>query len=57
VNEAKVRRALGCEELELADEALIQEITGAPMGFAGPIGLPGLGPGRAPCWPTTRSDS
>ncbi len=39
VNEAKVRRALGCEELELADEALVREITGAPMGFAGPMGL------------------
>jgi prolyl-tRNA synthetase len=39
VNEAKLRRAAGCETLELADEATIEKYTGAPRGFAGPIGL------------------
>jgi prolyl-tRNA synthetase len=38
-NEAKIRRAVGCSDLELADEALIQRVTGAPVGFAGPVGL------------------
>ncbi len=39
VNEAKLRRAAGCETLELADEATIEKYTGAPRGFAGPVGL------------------
>lgn len=41
LNEAKARRSLGCESLELADEATIERVTGAPVGFAGPIGLKG----------------
>jgi prolyl-tRNA synthetase len=43
VNEVKVARQLGCINLELADEELIQQVTGAPLGFAGPAGL-GKGP-------------
>jgi prolyl-tRNA synthetase len=39
VNEAKLRRAVGCETLELADEASIEKHTKAPRGFAGPVGL------------------
>ncbi|MDT8273179.1 MAG: proline--tRNA ligase, partial [Desulfomonilia bacterium] len=39
VNETKLCRVLGCENLELADEVVIQEHTGAPRGFAGPVGL------------------
>jgi len=39
INEVKLRNALGCENVELADEELIQKITGAPRGFAGPVGL------------------
>lgn len=39
VNEAKLRRFLGAETLELADAGLVAEKTGAPIGFAGPIGL------------------
>jgi prolyl-tRNA synthetase len=39
VNEAKLRRAAGCETLELADEAVIEKHTRAPRGFAGPVGL------------------
>ncbi len=39
VNEAKLKRAAGCETLELADEATIEKYTKAPRGFAGPVGL------------------
>jgi prolyl-tRNA synthetase len=39
LNPLKVRDALGAEVVELADEALVKEVTGAPLGFAGPIGL------------------
>ncbi len=39
VNEVKLRRALGCASLELAAPEVIEEVTGAPVGFAGPIGL------------------
>jgi len=39
LNEAKLRNALGSAQIELADPALIQEVTGAPVGFAGPVGL------------------
>ncbi|WP_437192095.1 proline--tRNA ligase [Planctomicrobium sp. SH527] len=38
-NEGKVRRALGAKDVGLADEATVQKVTGAPVGFAGPIGL------------------
>jgi prolyl-tRNA synthetase len=38
-NEGKIRRAVGAEKLELADPDVIQRVTGAPVGFAGPIGM------------------
>lgn len=38
-NENKLRRALNAKTVELADEATVQKITGAPVGFAGPIHL------------------
>ncbi len=38
-NEGKLRRALEAETLELADELTIEEVTGAPVGFAGPTSL------------------
>ncbi len=38
-NEAKIRRALGAKSIELADEATIRKATGAPVGFAGPVGI------------------
>ncbi len=41
INEIKVKNYLGCNTLELADEALIREVTGAPRGFAGGVGLKG----------------
>ena len=38
-NENKIRRALGAKKLALADEATVVAVTGAPVGFAGPVGL------------------
>lgn len=38
-NENKIRRAVGANKLALADPALVEAITGAPVGFAGPVGL------------------
>lgn len=38
-NEAKIRRAVGATKLELADEDTITKVTGAPVGFAGPVGI------------------
>ncbi|MEI6126659.1 MAG: proline--tRNA ligase [Pseudomonadota bacterium] len=39
INEVKLRNFLGCATLELADEELIEKLTGAPRGFVGPQGL------------------
>ncbi|MBU1692615.1 MAG: proline--tRNA ligase [Verrucomicrobia bacterium] len=39
VNEIKLRRALGTKTLILADPVTIERVTGAPVGFAGPVGL------------------
>jgi prolyl-tRNA synthetase len=39
VSETKVQTALGGEPIALADEQMVEEITSAPVGFAGPVGL------------------
>jgi len=39
INEVKLKNFLGAQVVELADVSLVEETTGAPMGFAGPIGL------------------
>ncbi len=39
VNEGKVRRALNAADLALAPPETIEQATGAPVGFAGPVGL------------------
>ena len=39
VNEHKLKRALNAKRLELADDATIRRVTGAAVGFAGPVGL------------------
>ncbi len=39
VNEPKLRRLIGATALRLAAAAEIQAATGAPVGFAGPVGL------------------
>lgn len=41
INEVKVKNYLGCAVLELADDALIRSVTGAPRGFAGAVGIKG----------------
>ena len=45
-NEAKIGRAVGAQKLALADPAMIEQVTGAPVGFAGPVGLRG----KIPIW-------
>lgn len=42
LNEAKLKRYLGCEILEMADDKLIMDVTGGPLGFSGPVGLKNL---------------
>ena len=39
ISEKKLRAAWGTEELQLAREETVEELTHAPKGFAGPIGL------------------
>lgn len=38
-NENKIRRALGAGKVELADTGTIFQVTCAPVGFAGPVGI------------------
>ncbi|HVN67268.1 MAG TPA: proline--tRNA ligase, partial [Candidatus Sulfotelmatobacter sp.] len=42
INEAKLKKVAGVDDLKLADAALIKKVTGAPVGFAGPVGLKGV---------------
>ena len=39
VNEIKLAKALGVDTLALAGDAAVKEVTGASVGFAGPVGL------------------
>ena len=39
VNEIKVKNYLNCDVLEMATEDVIHEVTGAPRGFAGAVGI------------------
>jgi len=39
LNEAKLKSLLKLDQAELAEPALVEEVTSAPMGFAGPSGL------------------
>jgi prolyl-tRNA synthetase len=39
VNVVKLKNLLGADQIELADPGLVAQVTGAPMGFAGPVGL------------------
>jgi prolyl-tRNA synthetase len=39
LNEIKLCRKLGCNEVKLVDDATVEKLTGAPRGFAGPVGL------------------
>lgn len=42
INEEKLARVLGANVMEAASQAVIEKITGAPVGFAGPVGLSGV---------------
>ncbi|KPK99618.1 MAG: prolyl-tRNA synthetase [candidate division Zixibacteria bacterium SM23_73_2] len=42
INEIKLKNALGCVELEMADFESIKKLTGAEVGFSGPVGLSGV---------------
>ncbi|MDI6782630.1 MAG: proline--tRNA ligase [bacterium] len=39
INESKLKKAVGCETLSLATPQVIESVTKAPVGFAGPVGL------------------
>jgi prolyl-tRNA synthetase len=41
LSEAKLKEALGAQAVALASEEVVARVTGAPIGFAGPLGLPG----------------
>jgi len=42
LNEVKLRKALKVKILEMADAGEIEQATGGPLGFSGPIGLKGV---------------
>ena len=37
INEVKLKNALGALEVELAPDSVVEDVTGAPVGFAGPV--------------------
>ena len=39
INEAKLKKILGVDQLTLATPKVIEQVTKAPVGFAGPVGL------------------
>ena len=39
LSEDRLRAALGVRQLEMADAATIERVSGAPVGFAGPVGI------------------
>jgi len=39
INETKLKKFLGAVHLQMADEATIEKLTGAPVGFTGPVGI------------------
>ena len=39
LNDAKLKNALDAQTVEMASERMVEEVTGAPLGFAGPVGL------------------
>jgi len=42
VNEYKLKSFLSIQELELASDDVVEKVTGAPVGFAGAVGLTGV---------------
>ncbi len=39
LNEIKLKNLLGCDLLEMAGDDVVLKVTGAPTGFAGPVGI------------------
>lgn len=39
INEHKLKHALGAKTLDIADEETVKQVTHAPVGYAGPVGL------------------
>ncbi|OQY44587.1 MAG: proline--tRNA ligase [Desulfobacteraceae bacterium 4572_87] len=39
LNDAKLKNVLDAQAVEMASERMVEEATGAPLGFAGPVGL------------------
>lgn len=42
INETKLKNHVGCLELAMATPEVVEQLTKAPVGFAGPIGLKGV---------------
>lgn len=42
INEVKLQHVLGAAELKMADGPTIEHLTGAPVGYTGPVGLKGV---------------
>lgn len=42
LNEAKLARAMGVKKVEMADAEKVEKVSGAAVGFAGPVGLKGI---------------
>lgn len=42
INEIKLKNITGASEVALADKETVERVTGAPSGFAGPVGLKGV---------------
>ncbi|HJV66021.1 MAG TPA: proline--tRNA ligase [Geomonas sp.] len=41
LNEIKLKNYLGCNDIEMAGDEVVVKVTGAPVGYAGPVGLQG----------------
>lgn len=42
LSETKLKKVTGAGELKMASEEVIERVTGAPLGFSGPVGLKGV---------------
>ncbi|OGL46156.1 MAG: proline--tRNA ligase [Candidatus Schekmanbacteria bacterium RBG_16_38_11] len=42
INENKLKKVLGCKEIKLAGDEMVERVTKSPKGFAGPVGLSGI---------------
>jgi prolyl-tRNA synthetase len=40
LNEVKLNKLVGAKDLAMANETTVTKVTGSPVGFAGPVGLP-----------------